>query len=219
MKKLLVLGCMILLLSGCSIVYIDKQSLDEIIDDVLVADSNLKSVSLEGYSYYLPQGVSLSRNDAGNSVLSYNRKKMYLYVDLISYYHKVNSDYTENKNFYYSKAIDKNGYKGYLVISEVSDNYFIEFMYRYGKMEAYVSKEDLNKTVTVMAYILNSLKYNDAILDSVIGENSLNYSEEIFNIFKPNGEESDFLDYVEIYDDGRTDSKNEDVLELEGNIE
>ena len=43
--------------------------------------------------------------------------------------------------------------------------------------------------------------------------------DEKFNIFKPNGEESDFLDYVEKYDDGRTNSKNEDILEIEGNIE
>lgn len=219
MKKLLFLCCMILLLSGCSVVYIDRQSLDEIIDGILSGESNLKSVSLEGYSYYLPQGVNLSRNSAGNSILYYNHKKMYLYVDLISYYHKVDNDYKVNTDFYYSKAIDKNGYKGYLVVTEVSDNYFVEFMYRYSKMEAYISKEDLNKTVTVMAYILNSIKFNDAVLDSVIGENSLDYSEEIFNIFKPNGDESDFLDYVELYDEGRTNSKNEDILDLEGNIE
>ena len=219
MKKLLFLSCMILLLSGCSIVYVDKQSIDEIVDSVLSNDTRLKSVSLEGYSYFLPQGVNLSRNDAGNSVLYYNHKKMYLYVDLISYYHKVDNEYKNNDNFYYSKAIDKNGYKGYLVISEINNKYFIEFMYRYSKMEAYVSRDDLNKTITTMAYILNSVEFNDSVLDSVIGENSLNYSEEVFNIFKPSGEESDFLDYVEQYDDGRTNSKNEDVLELEDNIE
>ena len=188
-------------------------------DSVLDNNINLKSVSLEGYSYYLPQGVNLSRSDAGNSILYYNHKRMYLYVDLISYYHKVDNEYKENKQFYYSRAIDKDGYKGYLVISKISDDYFIEFMYRYSKMEAYVSKEDLNKTITVMAYILDSIKFNDAVLDSTIGEISLDQSEEIFNIFKPNGDESDFLDYVEKYDDGRTEAKDEDILELDGNIE
>ena len=86
-------------------------------------------------------------------------------------------------------------------------------------MEAYVSKEDLKKTITVMAYILDSIKFNGAVLESVIGDSMLDYSEEVFNIFKPNGEESDFLDYVEIYDDGRTEAKDEDILELDGNIE
>ena len=219
MKKLLVLCCMILLLSGCSIVYIDKQSIDEIIDSVLVGNTNLKSVSFEGYSYFLPHGVNLSRNDAGNSVLYYNGKRMYLYVDLISYYHKVDLVNEEVNNFYYYKTIDKNGYKGYLAITEIENNYFIEFMYRYSKIEAYVSHESLKKTITTMAYILNSVKFNDNILDSLIGENSLNYTEEYFNIFKPSGEQSDFLDYEIEYDDGRTNSKNEDILDLEVNIE
>lgn len=219
MKKLLFLSCMILLLSGCSVVYIDRQSIDEVVDSVLSSDVRLKSVSLEGYSYFLPQGVNLSKSDAGNSVLYYNHKKMYLYVDLISYYHKVESDFIENNSYYYSRSIDKNGYKGYLVITEIKDNYFVEFMYRYSKMEAYVDKADLNQTLTVMTYILNSIEFNDAVLESVIGDNLLNYSEEVFNIFKPSGEESNFLDYVEQYDDGRTNSKNEDVLELEDSIE
>lgn len=219
MKKLLFLSCMILLLSGCSIVYIDKQSIDEIVDSVLSSSTNLKSVSLEGYSYFLPQGVNLSRSDAENSILYYNHNKMYLYVDLISYYHKVDNENKIDGNFYYSKIINKNGYKGYLVITNISDNYFVEFMYKYSKIEAYVNKEDLNKTITKMAYILNSIKFNDSVIESLIGNNALSYTEEKFNIFKPGGEESNFLDYVEKYDDGRANSKNEDILELEGKIE
>lgn len=219
MKKLFSLILVILLLSGCSIVYIDKQSIDEIIDSILVNDSNLKSVSLEGYSYYLPQGISLSRNDRGNSILKYNHNKMYLYVDLISYYHKVDYVYEKYDGAFYSKEINKNNKKGYLVINQVSDSYFIEFMYNYSKIEAYVLEKDINKTITQMAYVLNSIKFNDAILDSLVGEKSLEYLEEEFNIFKPNGEHSNFLDWVEVYDDGRSESKDEDILEIEGNIE
>ncbi len=219
MKKLFVLGCMILLLSGCSIVYIDRQSIDEIIDSILYSDVKLKSVSQEGYSYYLPQGVSLNRSDAGNSVFYYNHKKMYLYVDIISYYHNVDSNYQEDNTLYYSKSININGNKGYLVITEVGNQYFIEFMYHYSKMEAYVDKIDLKKTLTVMAYILNSIDFNDPVLSSIIGENQLNYSEEVFNIFKPNGGESNFLDYVDKYDEKRKDSQDGDMLDLDGNIE
>ena len=219
MKKLFVLGCMILLLSGCSIVYIDRQSIDEIIDSILYSDVKLKSVSQEGYSYYLPQGVSLNRSDAGNSVFYYNHKKMYLYVDIISYYHNVDSNYQEDNTLYYSKSININGNKGYLVITEVGNQYFIEFMYHYSKMEAYVDKIDLKKTLTVMAYILNSIDFNDPVLSSIIGENQLNYSEEVFNIFKPKGGESNFLDYVDKYDEKRKESQDGDMLDLDGNIE
>lgn len=219
MKKLLVLSCMILLLSGCSMVYIENQSYEDIINSVITANNKLKSISLDGYSYFLPQGVSLNKCDKQNSVLYYNHKKMYLYVDLVSYYHKVDSNYEFNKNSYFSMNIDKNGYKGYLEINKISDNYFVEFMYHYSKIEAYVSEDDLKKTVTVMAYILNSIQINDSVVEALIGENYLNYSEEQFNIFQPNGEQSDYLDYLEQYDDGRINSKNEDILDLEENIE
>lgn len=219
MKKLMFLGCMILLLSGCSLVYVDNQSYEEIIDSVLVSNTKLKSISLEGYSYFLPQGVSLNRCDQQNSILYYNHKKMYLYVDLVSYYHKVDSNYEYNKNSYYSVAIDKNGYKGYLEINKIANSYFVEFMYHYSKIEAYVDEDDLKRTVTVMAYILNNVQMNDSALESLIGSGSLNYSEEQFNIFQPNGEQSDYLDYVEKYDDGRSNSKDEDILDLDDNIE
>ena len=211
---------MILLLSGCSIVQIENQSIDDIINTIITGDAKLKSVSLDGYSYYLPQGVSLNSTDQGNSILYYNHQKMYLYVDLISYYHKVNSSYSENNKSYYSKKIENGNHQGYLEITKISSNYFIEFMYHYSKMEAYVKDEaSLKRTITVMAYILNNIQFQDSILDSLIGDASFDYSEEPFNIFQPNGEASDFLDFVEQYDDGRTNSKDEDILELVKELE
>lgn len=217
MKKLMFLGCMIMLLSGCSMVYINDQSYEEIVNSIFDSNTKLKSISLEGYSYYLPQGVQLNKCDRQNSILYYNHKKMYLYVDLISYYHKVDSNYDYSNSSYYSLSINRNGNKGYLEINKVNDNYFVEFMYHYSKIEAYVSENDLKKTVTVMAYILNSIKINDSVLESLVGSGSLNYSEEQFNIFQPNGEQNNYLE--EKYDDGRINSKNEDILDLEENLE
>lgn len=209
----------ILLLSGCSVVYINRQSIDEIIDTILSSETKLKTVSLEGYSYYLPQGVNLKSSRNLNSVLYYNHNKMYLYVDLVAYYHKVENTYVEN-SAYYSKKIDINGKSGYLEITELDNQYFIEFMYNYSKIEAYVKKEDINKNITVMAYILNSVKFNDSILNSIVGEGSINYNEEAFNIFKSNGNDgSNFLDIIEQYDDGRMNSKDEDILDLEEDVE
>lgn len=221
MKKLLCLCTMILLLSGCSIVSINNQSIEEIIDSLITVEINhLKTISLEGYSYFLPQGVSLNRNHKENSILYYNHRKMYLYVDLISYYNKIDCEYKKNTGSYYSMPINKDGNKGYLEITKISNHYFIEFMYHYAKIEAYIDDErDIKKALTVMAYILNSIKFNDSVIESLVGDNLLNYSEEQFNIFEPNGEKSDYLDYVEQYDDGRTGSKDEDILELEKNIE
>lgn len=217
-KGIFIFTGIILLLSGCSVVNINDQSIDEIVDEILNSDSKLKTISLEGYSYYLPQGVNLKSNKFMNSVLYYNHKKMYLYVDLISYYYKVQHPYKENDN-YYSRKIDIGDKTGYLEITELDHEYYIEFMYNYSKIEAYAKKEDLNKTLTVMAYILNSIKFQDNILDSLVGEGAINYKEEQYNIYKSNKNNSDFLDIAEQYDDGRKNSKDEDILDIEKNIE
>ena len=214
-KHIFLMITVILLLSGCNLVYINSESIDNIVNDILSKDSNLKSVSFEGYSYYLPQGVNLKSNKILNSVLYYNHKKMYLYVDLVSYYHKIENTYQEN-DAYYSKIINIGDKTGYLEINELENEYYVEFMYNYSKIEAYVNKNDLNKTLTVMAYVLNSVDYKDSLLDSLIGEGTLNYNEETFNIYKTTGNDgSNFLDIIEQYDDGRINSKDEDILDIE----
>ena len=81
-------------------------------------------------------------------------------------------------------------------------------------------KSNLKKTLTVMAYILNSVDYKDSLLDSLVGEGALNYNEETFNIYKTTGNDgSNFLDIIEQYDDGRVNSKDEDVLDIKQNLE
>lgn len=215
MKKILVILSLAFLVSGCSMVTIEDQSFDEILHSVIQEDFQLENVSLEGYSYYLPKGVLLKRSSSLNSELYYNHRKMYLYVDVYSYYHKVDFTYEVNPDSYYSQAIDLYGKKGYLEITQISTNYFVEFMYNYAKIEAYVDEDDLKKTVTQMAYILNSVDFKDTILDTLIGENELDYNEENFNIFKPTREEGDFLDYEEQYDNGEDQIIDEDNIDLE----
>lgn len=219
-KQVFCLILVILLLSGCSLVYVNKQSIDEILDNILTMNNNLKTESFDGYSYFLPQGVNIKSARSSNSVLYSNHDKMYLYVDLVSYYHKVENKYEVNKKAYYSRKIELNNKKGYLEINEVDNKYYIEFMFNYGKIEAYVDKKELNKTLTNMSYILNSIKFEDSILGFLIGESSLNYNEEKYNIYKVNGTEvSNFLEAAGEYDTGRKDSKDEDRLEIDKTIE
>lgn len=219
MRKLFVIFSLTLLLSGCSLVTINEQSYEEIIKGVLTAEFKLKNVSSEGYSYYLPKRVLLKKNNSLNSVLYYNHRKMYLYVDVLSYYHKVESDYQESADSYYSLKIDQNGKEGYLEITKISTKYFVEFMYHYAKVEAYVEQEDLKKTITQIAYILNSVQYQDSVLGTLIGDQSLDYNEENFNIFKPKREEGSFLDYEEQDRNQGEDVKNEDRLDVEDKVE
>lgn len=211
MKKVLLIISLLILVTGCSFVNIDKQSYDEIIDSVLVEGKKLKNVSLEGYSYYLPKGVILKNANKYNSILYYNHRKMYLYVDVVSYYHKIDSNY-EITDGYVSISIDKNGKKGYLEITQLDGYYFVEFMYNYAKIEANVLEKDLKKTITQMAYILNNVNYNDSVLATVVGENVFNYNEEVFNIFKSKRDTDTFLKFEELYQyDAK---KDEDTIDL-----
>ena len=218
MKKLFVIFSLVLFMTGCSMVKINDQSYNEIIDSILTNQTDLKNVSLEGYSYYLPKGVLVKKTNGLNSSLYYNHKKMYLYVDVLSYYHKVEGSYEVDSSNYYSQVIDVNRKKGYLEITQISTKYFIEFMYNYSKIEAYAREEDLKKTVTTMAYILNSVQFQDTILSTLIGDNTLDYSEENFNIFKPRRDEGSFLDYVEedLSDSSDDYITDEDQIDLEG---
>lgn len=217
MKKLFILLSLILLVSGCSFVNVDKQSYEGIISSIMYGHEDLANISLEGYSYYLPKGVSLKSTNSNNSVLYYNHKKMYLYVDIVSYYNKIENKYEKSNSNYVSIPINNDGKNGYLDITQIKDDYFVEFMYNYSKIEAFVKYDDLKKTVTKMAYILDSINFNDSILNSLIGENSLDYGEEVFDIFKSKRDEVDtFLKYEEMYQyDTSGGKKDEDIIDVD----
>ena len=71
------------------------------------------------------------------------------------------------------------------------------FVYNYAKIEAYVSKSELSDVVTNMCSILRTVKYNRKILESLIGENALDYKEEDYTLFKADSSKENFLDVVE----------------------
>ena len=64
-------------------------------------------------------------------------------------------------------------------------------------MEAYVDKDDLVDVVTNMCLVLRSISYNNVVLESLIGENQLNYKEEDYTLFKADSSKESFLDVVE----------------------
>mgnify|MGYP004495940339 CR=1 FL=1 len=203
MKKLLVLLSILTLLTGCTVTKINKDSIDKVIDSVMKKekDSKLKNVHFEGYSYYVPRGIRFVDKKEYNAILKdeYNNN-YYLYVDVISYYHKVKEKYKVNKKAYYSKEVKTKNKFGYVEIKEDKTGYLVEAMYNYAKIEAYVEKDSLNDAMTNISMILSSMKYNDKVLSSTVGENILSYKEESYNIFKTKEKTSDFLDYVKEYD-------------------
>ena len=216
MKKLFVLLSILTLLTGCTVTKINKDSIDKVIDSVMKKDSKLKNVHFEGYSYYVPRGIRFVDKKEYNAILKdeYNNN-YYLYVDVISYYHKVKEKYKVNKKAYYSKEVKTKNKFGYVEIKEDKTGYLVEAMYNYAKIEAYVEKDSLNDAMTNISMILSSMKYNDKVLSSTVGENILSYKEESYNIFKTKEKTSDFLDYVKEYDNYDQEKKDEDNLKID----
>ena len=199
MKRLIVLLSIVtILVTGCSINKLDNNDIGKNIKTLMSEKVKLYNVHYEGYKYYLPKGLGFLDKDDYNAILKDRKNnKYYLYVDAISYYHKVENDYVINNDSHYSKKLDYNGKTGYIQIDEVDGKYFIQFVYNYAKMEAYVKEDDLVDVVTNMCLVLRTVKYNDVVLESLIGENQLTYKEEDYTLFKADSSKESFLDVVE----------------------
>ena len=74
-------------------------------------------------------------------------------------------------------------------------------MYNYAKIEGYCNKNDLVDTVNSISYILSSIKYNDNVIQTLLGDKRYDLSNnQTYNIFKTKKNSSNFLDYVNEYD-------------------
>lgn len=216
MRKILtILLIGLIFISGCTITRVDNKETDEIINVILSNKNKLKNTVFDGYSYYLPKGLKIDNKEDYNTIFTdeYNNR-YFMYVDVISYYNKVQYEYKENEDSYYSKKLDYNKKNGYLEINQVEDKYFIEAMFNYAKIEAYVKEDTINDAVSNICYVLSSMQYNRKVLSTVIGEKHLSYKEETFNIFETKSKDTNFLDYVKEYDYIDEDTKDEDSLEI-----
>lgn len=199
------------LVTGCSIKQVNNNDLGNVVDTILGTRNSLYNQVSSGYKFYLPRGVRLLDDTSYNERLESDGNKYYLYVDVVSYYFKKNSKYTENDEAYFSKKLDYNKKQGYLEITKIDNLYFVEMMYNYSKIEVFVPKKDLFQTVVNASYILNSMKFNDKIIKTLFDENKLDYNEEKFELFKPKRKEGNFLDYVKEYDQYEQDI-DEDLI-------
>ena len=181
MKRLFILLSITCLLTGCSVsrLYPDHTYYD-------------------GYKYYLPKGIRIINKEDYNALLKDSHGNCYyLYVDVISYFHKSVNDYVVSKDSYYSKKLSYNKKNGYLQIDKIGSKYFIQYVFNYAKIEAYVDKKNLDESIWYMSSILGTIKFNDTILESLIGENALDYKEEDYTLFKADSSKESFLDVVE----------------------
>lgn len=198
MKKIILLGLMTLILTGCTIVRIDTTSIDNIISVILSKENTLYNRVGRGYKYYVPRGVTYIDSSGTNDKLYSGGVYYYLYLDEISYYYQKSINYKEDNTKYYSKKIENGDNVGYLEITKQGNLYLIEFVYNYARIEALVPKQDINDTVLNSSYILSTIKYNSNIIKLSLEDDFLKNKEEKYDVFSQKQQnDNSFLEYEE----------------------
>lgn len=214
MKKILILILCLFVLTGCNS-SIDIDNYDSIFDTFLTKKTTLVNNYSNGYKYYLPSGVRVIESSSYNEKLYYNGYNYYLFVDIVSYYYKTDIDYTIRDDIYYSNYLEYEDNKGYVEIEEVNNLYKIKVYYNYSSIETYVDKKDIGQTLVNICYILNSVKFNDAVTELKVGNNETTLTEETFDFYTPR-KEGNFIDYINKYDEYKEVS-DENNIGNEGN--
>ena len=226
MKKFIYLALIVLLLGGCSITKVEEDSFESIINSVLYKDTNLANSSFDGYKFYLPRGTIVSAKKQSNLEIKDAKNYYYLYVDAISYYYKTKAKHKVDSNIFYSKDLSHGNSFGYIDISKVNDKYFIEVMYNYAKIEAYVEEDTLYDAFLNVCYILSTIDFNESVINYRLSNKELETTTEEFDIFKSKKDDDNFLQYIEEFDKYEGDNDNntntgqdQDSLETDKNNE
>lgn len=198
MKKVLLCAVILLLVCGCK--NVNKMSINDITSNSLSGKKSYGNVIRIGYKYYKPALMSIISTTSNNEILRSEGHLYYLYVDTVSYLNNTNSEYEENDISYYSKKINYKNNSGYIEINEIKDNqYLIEIMYNYAKIEVMVEKSYIKVAVANAMSILTSIKYNDTVIKNKMDSHILSSYEETVDIFKTVNKNSSnkYLKYVE----------------------
>ncbi|MDE5539808.1 MAG: hypothetical protein K2J20_04920, partial [Bacilli bacterium] len=129
------------------------------------------------------------------------------YVDIVSYNNKTAFSYNKNEEAYYSDSF-KNGNKiGFIEINNYkNDQYIIEIMYNYAKIEVIGYESDIKNIVTYAIVILSSITYNDNVIESYLSNRTYDSVEEKFDIFEIVGSDN-YLQFTE--EEDADDSKKD----------
>ena len=218
MKKLIVLlSVLVFVLTGCSAYVLNTSNLDKTIEDILYSSNKIYNTNFEGYKYYVPKGMKYINKEEYNAIFrDYYNNKYYVYVDAVSYYHKIKTKYKTKSNLYLSKELKYKDKFGYFEIRELKNGkYFIEAMYNYVKIESIVKAESLQNSVVNICNIIGNVKYNRKVLTTLIGNKKLSYREEKFSISKKKDTDTNFLDYINEYEsEAKKDKKARDEENL-----
>ena len=195
MKKVILLLALltcVFLVTGCTIVRIDTDSIDNTINVILSKENTLYNRVGKGYKYYIPRGVIYIDTDEFNDKLYSNGNYYYLYIDAISYYYQKKTTSTKNEQAYYSKVIHTKDKDGYVEIIKQGKKYLVRFSYNYARIEALVDKKDINDVILNASYILSTVKFNHNVIKLMLNDEYFKNKEETYDLFNSTG--SDFSD-------------------------
>lgn len=214
MKKYLLMFFVLVLLSGCSVTRLDSYDYKKMLDKIISLDINTYNIVGKGYKYYIPKGVVRISSNNYNDILQRNENTYYLYVDVVSYYYKTKLEYKTNDNIYYSKKISNGNKSGFINIEEKNDKLYIQMVYNYAKIEAYVDRHDLKDAITDISYVLSSMDFNDSLLKKMYEEGNLDSKEEVYRLFDSKEKEGNFLEYIKEYDkyDGEEEQTEQEII-------
>ena len=201
LKKFIIIICMFLLI-GCTNNNINTMSLKDIVETSIEKDTTLYNTNGKGYKYYLPTEFSVSNSDDFVSELVSHSTTYYLNIDIVSYYYK-NTIVSEHDFDDYEYFTFSNGNKeGYLRIRENNDYFFVELCYNYAIIEVEVKESELRYAVSRGISLLESIRYNDLVIEKYINDNDLDSSETIYKIPEPKekNESKNILQYIDEYE-------------------
>jgi hypothetical protein len=200
MKKKILLVLFLMLLTGCVRTDINNGDYKELVSQVINNKTNGTNEVANGYRFYVPKGVRLIENDSNNQIFMSMGTKIYMYVDITSYYYKNSLNYKDIEDGYYSSKVSSGDKTGFIKITKTDDDkFYVEIVYNYAKVEVYTNQYNLNDIITLSSILLNNISYNDNIIENLLDDNHNSGSDITYNIDKPEDASSDFTQYLNEY--------------------
>ena len=199
MRKKVLIIFLLFLLVGCKKIDNNNGNYIELVNNCLNDLEITNNVSL-GYKYYVPRGVKKVKDFDYNQIFLIEDSRVYLYVDIISYFYYKELKAINSDGAFYYQQINYNDKKGYIkIVSKENDEYEVSIVYNYAKLEFYTSYEDMNKMITMSSIILNSIEYNDTVIEKILEGDLGQFSEFTYEVDKPEDANSNFTQYLEEY--------------------
>ena len=197
-KKIIIVLCLFLF-TGCTrTYYMNSLSYEEILNYATIEEKDLHNTNNKGFKYYLPTGFSVTKDDGFNQTLTSHNNIYYLNIDIVSYYYKKGTEETKEIDDYYFYKFNKNGKDGYLRITKNNDKFFVELCYNYAIIEVEVEESEIKYAVSRGITILNSVKYNDTVIEKKLNDKDIESKETAYKIPEPKekNETKNVLEYI-----------------------